>query len=270
MTVIAAVIGPKVMAIATDSYKTKYVKSSKSYEVVEFKKPKIIPVVKYHAAISFWGLADYGGWSLERFLRRLIAESSPDIPLEEFGQIISNNLNRELDRIIPGKSLKKGLGIHLTGFETHGVTTVPELFLISNFSNIAYNRLEDSINCERHLYPIAARTLGVKANNYEEEREVILDFFRTGQIFYFNNGDPELFTPIADGYYNSVNRFRLRIKSRILGDEGYRHMALGPVETIKTLQQRFAPKGKRLVGGKIHDLVISANGSFTSSSGLLI
>lgn len=270
MTVIAAVIGPKIMAIASDSFKTKYVKSKGIYEVVEFKRPKIIPVQKYHAAISFWGLVDYGNWSLERYLRRLISNSSPDFSLEQFANYIASQLSQELDRIIPGSPNIKGFGIHLTGYERYKEFMVPELFLISNYDGISYAKLKESFVSERHLYPYASTKLNLKATDYAGQREVILAFFKTGSIFYFNNGDPELFTPIAKGYYYSVNRYRLRIKSRTLTVDGYRQMARGPVETIKTLQKRFAPTGKQLVGGKIHDLVIIYRGQYSSSSGLKV
>ena len=143
MTVISAVIGKDIMAISTDSYKTKYIKSSDIYEVVEFKRPKILPVRKFHCAISFWGLVDYGGWSLEKFLKYLVRISPDNLSLQEFAQYIADGLRTEIDRIIPGNKRTKGFGLHVTGFEQYKNMMIPELFLISNFDGIEYKKIKD-------------------------------------------------------------------------------------------------------------------------------
>lgn len=268
MTVITAIIGSDKIAIATDSLKTKYIKKSNSYIAVEFKRPKIIPVRKYHAAISFWGLVDYGGWSLERFIKNVISSSDPAISLEGFAKYLANQLSEELDRIIPGNPIIKGFGIHLTGFEYFRSIKTPELFLLSNFTDPRYNRLKENIICARQLYPIVHRDTNTRSNDFGVQRGEIARFFQKGQVFKFNNGDPQLYNIIADAYHKGATLVRLRNRVNTMNIDQYRQFARGPVEIISDLQKQFAPKNQRLVGGKIHDLVITASGVFSSSSGI--
>jgi len=198
-----------------------------------------------------------------------IADTDNDISLEEFASSLASNLSDELDRILPGNPLTKGFGIHLTGFEHSQNHRIPEMFLISNFDGMEYVKLKDSIICERHLYPLVPSDASSRSDDLETQREAIASFLDAGNIFLFNNGDPELFTPISAGYHDGIKRLRTRNRSRTLTKEHYREMSRAPVEIISKMQRSFSPIGKRLVGGKIHDLVITSSGQFSSTSGII-
>ena len=91
---------------------------------------------------------------------------------------------------------------------------------------------------------------------------------QAGVMFRYNNGDPELFNPAANAI---LDTFRTLVQRGVLNDPSAErtHCALvrRPIEVISSLLTDFSKKGKRLIGGKLHDLCISRDGTCWSSTG---
>jgi len=266
MTAISAIINRNCIAITSDSLITVYIKHSKSYKIIEYTKPKILRMEKYHAAASYWGLAKYGNWDTLEFIKNVLRDSDRNIPLSKFVDILKTELELALNRILPGNDLRKGIGIHITGFENIDNIILPELYLISNFTDPTYSAL-------KRMY-VAPQLYGTLPNNYHqngltrnEQRARINNYLRTGNFFTYNNGDPALFNNYANSIFNSIKVLQNRNILGHISNEVLRSLAKRPIEIIKRIQVDFCPQDKRLVGGKIHDLLITSNRDYISNSG---
>ena len=265
MTAISSVINRNCIAIASDSLITVYIKHSKSYKIIEYTKPKILRMEKYHAAASYWGLAKYGKWDTFEFIKTLLRNSDRNIPLSKLLKFVNKHLHLELERILPGNDLRKGIGIHVTGFENIDNIILPELYLISNFTDPTYSALK-RMSVAPQLYGKLLKNYYQNGLTRNEQRIRINKFLQTGNFFTYNNGDPVLFNNFAKSIFNSIKILNDR---KILGhvsSEVLRSIAKRPIEIIKRIQVDFCPQDRRLVGGKIHDLLITSNRDYISNS----
>lgn len=102
----------------------------------------------------------------------------------------------------------------------------------------------------------------------EASRKNLHSYLSEGGILTYNNGDPELFNPLAKSIFESVKTLSQR---HLLHDPDdvdiYRSLAKQPVKMVKEVQHLFCRSNDRIVGGKIHDLVITPMGEFSSNSG---
>lgn len=118
MTVITAVITQHCIAIATDSFLTSFDMNGNS-TIEEGEQSKIVPIRSLRAAASYWGLAEYGSWSTYRWLQEKAKEANqqPCLSLQEFCQLLREDLEEELNGISVQNEIVRGIGIHITGYE---------------------------------------------------------------------------------------------------------------------------------------------------------
>lgn len=266
MSVIAAVITRHCVAISSDSLIT-YIREDGKFIPCEWEKSKIIPVTKFHAAMAYWGLASYGQWSTYEWLRDRAQTASNFATLEEFANSLRDSLESELSKLTLKNSVHKGIGIHLTGYEYINGYWIPELFLCSNFADTTYSNL-----CCLHLTRESYHTISNESPKEEHKEEsyrlTVHTKLHEGIMLQYNNGDPYMFNPAAKSLFQLIEVIRRR---KILKDpdniETYRSIVRRPIEIISAVQRDFCRENTRIVGGRIHDLVITPNGQYSSTSG---
>jgi hypothetical protein len=101
-----------------------------------------------------------------------------------------------------------------------------------------------------------------------ELRLKVHEFLLQGNLLIYNNGDPVLFNPAANGMAAMFIELARRGPSRTQQDTSkILAMARRPVELVANAQRDFCDPGKRLVGGKAHDLAITPDGGYLSTTG---
>lgn len=273
MTVISAVISTHCIAISSDSFLTVYNSRKKINEIIETKRPKIIRIEKLQAAFSYWGLAaksKYSSWTTYKWLSEISNKGKDFDSLECYAEFVMDELNKTI-RLLGIPKNKSGIGIHLTGYENYDGFKIPELFLISNYTDPTYSKVGD-LHVSRHLFSkIPDDSKAEQENATQKEKQFLVkDFLSTGKMFFFNNGDPAMFNPLFNGYRAAMNTAKTRNTIKESNDiEIYRNMAKRPIEMVTKAQKDFFKKGKIVVGGRVHDLVIEkTNGKFSSTSGV--
>ena len=296
MTAISNVLCKHYIACASDSFISVRLEGQNDDDplvYVETKKPKIFALEGLAGAVSYWGFAGQGAHRKtdEPISRRLKAD---DIELrlrtageieglarqarsygniETFAHALRDHFN-EFFRTHPAIQQKdRGVGFHVVGYEDVAGLRIPELFLITNYKGIPYGELYEQLGCSRRSHltmnPNQPGDEGsLKRHSGEEYRRAVYDHLDTGRVLYFNNGDPELFTSAANGVLESMKVLNDRhaMKSR---DDAWRDLAVRPIEIVKELQGDFARKASRVVGGKVHDLVIEPAGTMYSDTGVV-
>ena len=271
MTVISAVITQHCTAHASDSFLTSQ-KADGTREVVGDQKPKLVYVKHWRGALAFWGLAQCGQWFVLDWLRRQAQRADSYPSAEDFANAIAASLNKEIAELPLTKAVDKGIGIHFTAYERVNDYWIPELFLISNWAGIPYTNLRpEGVGVSRETYHILKEKEGVTPAPEHREPKFRIEVnkaLRSGIMFRFNNGDPELFKPTADAILDVF--FRLMERSLLDDSSADRtHCAIvrRPIEVISNLLTDFSKEGTRLIGGKPHDLCISPDGRCWSSTG---
>jgi hypothetical protein len=89
-----------------------------------------------------------------------------------------------------------------------------------------------------------------------------------GNLFIYNNGDPLLFNNFANAFARSMIVLQRRGLLR-RDHEIARSIALRPIAMIADSQSALCDEGKRLIGGRVHDLVIFPDGTMKSDSGVV-
>lgn len=273
MTVISAVISTHCIAVSSDSLLTVYNSSTKLSEIIETRKPKIIRIEKFLGAFTYWGLAarsKTSKWTTYDWLKKISNDAHRFDSLESYAIYVRDELDKEIKSLKIDKK-STGIGIHLTGYEDYDGFKIPELFLISNYTDPTYFKIGD-LSVSRHLFstmPDEFKT-GNENLTQSEKQFLVKDFLTKGKMFIFNNGDPDMFNPFFSGYRDAMNTAKKRHLLKDSSDiEIYRNIARRPIEMVTKAQKDFYKKGKIIVGGRVHDLVIEkTTGKFTSTSGV--
>lgn len=266
MTAISTLISRHFTAHASDSFVTE--RRNDAWEVVESEKTKLVRVQHWRGAFAFWGLATYGQWStldwLQDYAQRAAGSQSP----EDFANAVATSLEQELSKL-PLSGREKGIGIHFTAYEYMNGYWMPELFLISNWADIPYTSLRTTgVGASRETYHTL---MDVPSSPEHKGLEFRLDVHRALQserIFWYNNGDPELYNPVADSIKGTISTLGKRgTLSQLASKEAHCDLARRPIEVISDLLGDFSRAGTRLIGGKPHDLCVSPGGNYWSSTG---
>ncbi len=234
-----------------------------SYDVVESLKTKIVKVEKFNGIMSYWGHALDHNWDTLNWLRER-ASRAKDFPNpESFISSLSTDLRSAIGQ--------KGIGIHFSAYEEVGADLIPELFIMSSWTNSNYTDLlagpyrvtretyaafmGDRCQIERHGEP----------SFRQQVRKVLHELPFPKQLF--NNGDPLLFNPTA----SAITHFLIELNERQwMKDpdllEAHQEIARAPIQTISILLEKLSRPGKRLIGGDIHDLAINSDGEYHSTS----
>jgi hypothetical protein len=139
MTVISTIITKRLTAHASDSLITPFGKHNK--EERETQKTKIIPVRHFRGAMSYWGLATTtAGWNTLDWLRDRAGGYARkfDNP-EEYAKALRAELNQQFSKISLQEPGQPGLGIHFTAYEVVDGYRIPEMFKISNWTDLSYS-----------------------------------------------------------------------------------------------------------------------------------
>jgi len=274
MTLISALISKKGVAVATDSMLTAVNKDGSHY-YLELQKSKIVPIPKLKACISYWGFAgtlkeipkDANNpqwlWQTHSWLND--QSVNPKFSsLDDFTKDLRERLDTEMNKL---GIAKQGIGLHITGIEEVNGYRIPELFLISNFKDPTYREI-GNLEYSRHTYhTIAGVDPAHEHGKIEYRREVNKFLNETGFIIY-NNGDPIMFNPFANSFFNSFNEAQRRgVAKNIDSVDDTIPIVRLPIEVVSSIQRNFYKSEKKLVGGRVHDLSIAYDGTMKSTSG---
>lgn len=265
MTAISALVSKKWISVATDSLLTETRKGQDARHV-EFRKTKIVPIIKFKASAAYWGLAKVGEWRTYDFLKRIAAEADNHENLEVFADYLCSELRKKLIKINCDNPVDKGIGIHLAGFEKINGQLLPELFLITNFTNTSYKDIGE-LSVTRNLYKNLDDSYKAGEKLLDDQRRKVKLFLDNGGMFIFNNGDPEMFNPAANAIseiFKSAKRRNVLIEESL---KQYLLLASLPIEIIKNAQKNLLEKKHIRVGGQIHNLLITNMGERISTSG---
>jgi hypothetical protein len=270
MTVISTLITRHCTVHSTDSLISEI--KDGNYCPMEWEKSKIIPIVRFRGAMSYWGLAkcDKFRWSTYEWLSKQVQDSNCFTSAEELAYNISDKLNLALSTMRFSKPEHYGIGIHFTAYERIDDYQIPELFLISNFADTNYTSLRgEGVGVSRETFHVISEYPPLAEHRDKPYRLAVHNFLNDKDgMFIYNNGDPILFNPLSNAIHQCFNtlyqRKQLKNDTKIAT-----HMALArrPIEMISKAQADFCLEGKQLVGGKPHDLAITPNGSYESTTG---
>lgn len=270
MTVISTLITKYCTVHASDSLITESSKYGSS-KPIEWRRSKIVTVHKWRGAMSYWGLAKYEKykWSTSDWLHEQAKCSYEYSSVEEFAQGLKDKLNEAISRMYFARELYSGIGIHFTAYEYIDNIWIPELFLISNYSDPSYRSLHpEGVRLSRETYKTINRKEPSLDRKEVECRLKVNEYLQEGNMLIYNNGDPALFNPAADAilgmFCELARRGSLAEPDKI---KTYLAIARRPIEIISKAQHDFCSKESRVVGGKPHDLAITPDGEYSSSTG---
>lgn len=269
MTVISALITRYCTVHASDSLITR--RTNGTYEIVEAQQPKIVPVYRWRGAMSYWGLAECAEyeWSTFDWLQEQVKKDDQS-SAEDFAYQLAENLNKALSRMRFSEPVHYGIGVHFTTYEYIDNYWIPELFLISNWASTSYCSLRrGGVGVTRETFHTAAQTENQPEHRDAQYRLKVHEYLlQPGAMLMYNNGDPRLFNSAANAMFGMFRelgrRGKLANPNRI---ETYCAIARRPIEVVSSAQQDFCSEGSRIAGGKPHDLAITPNGDYASTTG---
>lgn len=272
MTVISAVITRYCTAHASDSLVTE-LQEDGSHKPIEWKQPKIVAVRPWRGAMAYWGLAKYNAykWSTFDWLQEQANSAGQYSSAEEFAQRLTEQLNEAISKMRFARPVDAGIGIHLTAYEYIENYWIPELFLISNFTDTSYQSVRPAggVQLSRETYHTVADAKPETEHREARYRLKVHEYLhRPGGMLIYNNGDPVMFNTAAYAIFGMfralASREKLSSPDRV---ETYLAIARRPIEIVSKAQLDFCEKGARVVGGKPHDLAVTPMGTYTSTTG---
>lgn len=267
MTVVATIITAHFTAHASDSFLTEK-QPDGSHRPTETEKTKLLHVPAWRGAMAYWGLAYYGKWHTLNWLRARANNAGNYGSAEDFARAVATELDRERKMHFP--SITMGIGIHFTAYEyIHGYY-IPELFLISNWTDLSYSSCRPTFSMTRETYGTHKRIEDRLPEHGQPDRrlEIHSALHNDKVLFHFNNGDTLLFNPIAHSIFSTFSLLLQRGQLRDPADvKTHLSLVRRPVEVASKLLSDLAKPGSILIGGKPHDLAIAPNGTYKSTTG---
>jgi hypothetical protein len=271
MTVVATVITRHFTAHASDSFLT-VVRPNQMLEVVNSSATKLVRVPAWRGVIAYWGLSRRGDdWDTLAWLRRAAASAHEHASAAEFAGHLATSLTRALRERRFARPIDRGLGLHFTFYEHVGGYWVPELFLITNWTDASYAAVRgEGFRATRETYGTLRGVVdrpedhASTAHRLEVHRALV----EQPLMFRFVNGDPTLFNPSATAVLDTL--VNLSLRGDLFNPESARtHLALvrRPVELASRLVSDFVAPGRRRVGGRTHDLAVSPGGDYDTTTG---
>jgi hypothetical protein len=275
MTVVSTIITRHYTAHASDSFLTKC-HSDGTREVVESQQSKLVKVPAFRGVMSYWGLASHeDGWNTFQWLLDRAKRAGDYGSAAAFAEDCAATLTREFQRCKFANSRDSGLGIHFTAYEEINGYQIPELFLLSSWTDQScqavlpayeFRVTRETYATLKGLKPPDGRSPEFGQPTYRLELHKALQ--DQPLMFLFNNGDPILFNPIANSILASFAEISRRGQLKDpTSFETHLSIARRPVETVSKLLADLAAPGTRLVGGKPHDLAVSPGGAYQSTTG---
>ncbi len=236
--------------------------------VIKNQQTKIIPLIHFRGAMAYWGLAGQGSFQTYSWLRARAGRARDYQSVEQFVYSLAN----DLDRIISGMRTPQGkffgIGIHLAAYERFDGYWIPELFLISTWTDTLYTAVHNTIHVSRETYHWVGHEDPIPEHRDGAYRLRVHEHLMSGGMLMYNNGDPVMYNTVANSIFGMISAAAHR---GILADlSGYRsHCAIArrPIEIVAGVQHDFYRTGTQLVGGRLHDLAVTANADYYSTSG---
>ncbi|MCR4304664.1 MAG: hypothetical protein NUV63_10650 [Gallionella sp.] len=269
MTVISTLITRVGTVHATDSLIT-ILKSDGQRDPIEWQRTKIVPVRAWRGAMSYYGLAQIEGcWSTLDWLREQATKASTFATAGRFAYALADALNREIPALPIRREADKGIGIHFSAYEWINGYWIPELFHISNWSDPTYTGLRPTgVGASADMSGAVSNHFPDLVNNEEAKRLAVHQAIQAGVWFQYNNGDPRLFNSAAKAILDMFKELESRgILCDATNIETIRALTTQPVEMVSNIQHGFCADRTRVVGGRIHDLAITPDGEYFSTSG---
>jgi len=272
MTAISTVITSTCTAHATDSFITTPAANG-GFDVIESQETKIVKVEAFRGAMSYWGWAttpaDGSRWNTLRWLRQAAAQAGSFGTASAFAESMARDLSTAASRFRFDPLRAGGLGIHFTAYEPIDGDWVPELFLISNWTDASYSAVRPSgFAATRQTFAMLSEASDKSIDHASPiARIAVLNALRDGMLYYFNNGDPAVYNPIANAMYATISTLKTRKQFRGNTVDSDRALARQPIEVVTRILRSFSKAGTRVVGGKPHDVAVTPDGTYTSSTG---
>lgn len=270
MSVITTLITKFCTVHATDSLLSKRHPNG-TVEHTEWEQSKIIRLERWRGAMSYCGLAtcdDYG-WSTYDWLNSQILSEDNIATPEDFAKRLKDNLNHEIGKMKFDEPIKAGIGIHLSVYEYVEERWIPEMFLLSNWTDPTYSTISPKgVVITRRTYRQMIEGRNHKTTNSLEQRLEVNRFLQDGYFLIFNNGDPLMFNTAADVILRALRIAIERKKTKDLSDiDVWLAIARRPIEVISEVQHDFYQEDSRIVGGTPHVLAVKPNGEYISTTG---
>lgn len=220
--------------------------------------------------MAYWGLAilESYNWSTIDWLGSQAIGANRFSSAEEFALNRKTELKEQLSRMSFRKDTDAGIGIHFTAYEYIDDYWIPELFLITSWSDASYTSPHtDGIRLTRETYhTISGEEKSLNHRNNKFRLKVKNFLQKEGNWLIFKNGDPIMFNKATGVIFDLFKEIARR---NILKDSNdvntHLDMVRRPIEVVANAQRDFCREGKRIVGGRIHDLAILPSGSFKST-----
>ena len=269
MTVIATVISRYAVAHASDSFVTQRLPDGSLIRLEE-QETKIVGVNHWRGMMSYWGLAKLGNQRTIDWLRSRAGRAYETNSAEAFANDVANKLNDVLATMHFTNPVEAGIGIHFTAYEQIDTYKIPEQFHITNFSDPSYQNLyESGVQVRRETFASVCGSPNAKPEHREPVyRHVVREWLEEGRILIYNNGDPVMFNQAAPSVFNMIKQIAGRGQLHDPSNpKTHLRMVRFPVQMVVHAQRDFMRDDVRLVGGQIHDLVLTQGGVYDSDSG---
>jgi len=196
MTVISTMITRYCTVHASDSLITELQKDG-SQKPKKWKRSKIILVRRWRGAMTYWGLAEYDAyeWSTFDWLQQQAKDADQYPSAEEFAKGLMDKLNEAIYKMRFVKPVHSGIGIHLSAYERIENYWIPELFLVSSFTDTSYQHVHsDGVHLSRETYHTTAKVDPKPEHREAQYRLKVHErLHQPGGILIYNNGDPVMF-----------------------------------------------------------------------------
>lgn len=271
MTVISTVINRYGTVHASDSLITLR-QSNGTVTQLNWRRTKIVKVERFRGAISYFGLAtcDQCRWSTVSWLAKQSRAAADFSSAEEFANALRDELNREMKRMVFADPRSYGIGMHFTVYENIDNKWIPELFLITNFTDPSYKSIHaHGLHVSRETYHTIVNVPADMGHRETRFRLTVYDHLHAADnMLIYNNGDPLMFNIAANAILGSFATIAKR--GHLSGSRDlrtYLDIARRPVQIVSEAQRHFCSRSYRTVGGKPHDLGISPQGEYYSTTG---
>lgn len=271
MTVVSTIITRHYTAHASDSFLTVR-RPDGGRAVVEDQQSKLVRVPAWRGVMGYWGLARHeGDWQTLEWLRTQANRAHESLSVALFAGSLAMGLTDALAGRSFAKPVDAGLGVHFTAYERVDDRWIPELFVITNWTDSSYTAIRpQGFRATRETYAIL-KGLEERPTEHGEANfrlEVHAALHGDGIMFRFNNGDPILFNPIANAIIDSfIELSRRRNLKDPTSCPTHLSIARSPVDVVSKLLAELSDPNMRLIGGKPHDLAVSPGGEYESRTG---
>jgi len=268
MTVVATFITRTCTVQASDSLLTSIdAKGAASH--TEWENTKVIPIPSFRGAIAYHGFAGWQkGWTTLEWLRGEARKAGGYPSAQAFAEYLTGALQGELVRRKAPGTWEGGVGLHFSCYEWVDNYWVPELFYISNWLNPSYTALRPSgIGCSRETWGLVVGQPSSLDHGRPEHRARVREHLQGGRWLRFNNGDPVLFNTVANALQDAVQVLRDRGHLRVMAVPEHIALTNRFVEIVAQVQRELGRPEDRRVGGRIHNLAITPDGLYTSTTG---